>query len=194
MKPFAVIKERYFQDFVFIHINKNGGSSIEEALGARHEHRTAQEKRTELGAKLWQKKFKFTVVRNPWDKVVSHYHYRVQTNQTKLGESPIPFPEWVCRSYGKHDPTYYDKPKMFMPQLDWLSDADGTVMVDFVARFENLQQDFETICQRLNRTAQLPQLRKSQHSDYRKYYDEESKTVVANSFLKDITHFGYRYE
>ena len=194
MKPFAVIKERYFQDFVFIHINKNAGSSIEEALGARHEHRTAQEKRNELGEKLWRKKFKFTVVRNPWDKVVSHYHYRVQTNQTKLGETPIPLPEWVCRAYGKQDPAYYDKPKMFMPQLDWLTDAEGTVMVDFVARFENLQQDFEAICQRLNRTAHLPQLRKSERGDYRKYYDEESKAVVASWFAKDITHFGYRYE
>lgn len=194
MKVWAVINERYFQDFVFIHINKNGGSSIEEALGARHEHRTAQEKRAELGEKLWAKKFKFTVVRNPWDKVCSHYHYRVQTNQTSLGTNTMPFPEWVCRAYGKHEPTYYDKPKMFMPQFDWLTDVDGSLMVDFVARFENLQQDFATICHRLNRTAQLPQLRKSQRGDYRKYYDDESKAIVAHWFAKDIAHFGYRYE
>src|SRR5438477_13059262 len=104
MSLFAAFKERYFQDFVFIHINKTDGSSIEKALGVRHEHRTALEKRAQLGEKFWVKKFKFAVVRNPWDKVVSHYHYRVQTNQTVLGANPMGFPEWVRRAYGNQDP------------------------------------------------------------------------------------------
>ena len=194
MKPFALFKERYIQDFVFIHINKTGGSSVEKALEVRHEHRTALEKRAQLGEKCWAKKFKFAIVRNPWDKVVSHYHYRLQTNQTDLATSPVSFPEWVRRAYGHREPSYYDKPKMFMPQLDWITDADGKVMVNQVARFETLQKDFDAICQRLNRTATLPQLRKSERGDYRQYYDAESRAIVAKQFAKDIAEFGYRYE
>jgi chondroitin 4-sulfotransferase 11 len=194
MKPFALLKERYLQDFVFIHINKTGGSSVEKALGIRHEHRTALEKRAELGEKCWAKKFTFAIVRNPWDKVVSHYHYRVQTNQTDLATSPVNFAEWVRRAYSQRDPDYYDKPKMFMPQLDWITDTDGKIMVNQVARFETLQKDFDAICQRLNRTAQLPQLRKSERGDYRQYYDAESQAIVAQCFAKDIAEFGYRYE
>ena len=194
MNLFTVFKERHFQDFIFIHINKTGGSSIERALGARHEHRTAREKRAQLGERFWAKKFKFTVVRNPWDKVVSHYHYRVQTNQTNLGTNPISFTEWVRRAYGSQDPAYYDKPKMFMPQLDWITDDDSKIIIDHIARFESLQSEFELICQRLKRTAQLPQLRKSERGDYRQYYDEESRTIVAKWFGKDVAKFGYQYE
>ena len=51
-------------EFVFIHINKTGGS-IELALGCPPEHKTAVVKRKELGKDAWKKLFSFTSVRNP---------------------------------------------------------------------------------------------------------------------------------
>jgi hypothetical protein len=65
------IRNRYLDSYVFIHINKTGGSSIEMALKLRAEHLTVQEKIKEIGVRRWQEKLSFTVVRNPWDKVVS---------------------------------------------------------------------------------------------------------------------------
>ena len=65
-------------EFVFIHINKTGGSSIELALGYSPEHKTAVVKRKELGKGAWKKLFSFTIVRNPWDRAVSHYHRKVR--------------------------------------------------------------------------------------------------------------------
>jgi hypothetical protein len=65
--------------YVFIHINKTAGSSIEAALGLQLSHFSAREVIASIGEETWKNVFKFTVVRNPWDKVVSHYHYRVQT-------------------------------------------------------------------------------------------------------------------
>ena len=79
-------KQKYLQKFVFIHINKTAGSSIEKALKLRFEHKTALEKRAEIGPELFAEKFVFAFVRNPWDKVVSHYHYRVRTNQNGFGD------------------------------------------------------------------------------------------------------------
>ena len=73
------MKYRHLDRFVFIHINKTGGSSIAKALNIPSVHRTAQEKIEEIGQKNWDRKLTFTVVRNPWDKVVSLYHYRVKT-------------------------------------------------------------------------------------------------------------------
>jgi len=67
------IKYRHFDRFVFIHINKTGGSSIEKALNIPLEHKTALEKISEIGHINWTMKHSFTVIRNPWDKVVSHY-------------------------------------------------------------------------------------------------------------------------
>ena len=69
-------------DFIFIHINKTGGTSIEKALGLEKDHLTASEKKTAIGKQKWKKIYSFAFVRNPWDKVVSHYHHRVKMNIT----------------------------------------------------------------------------------------------------------------
>jgi len=181
-------------EFVFIHINKTGGSSIEQALGCRFEHKTALKKRAELGRENWKKLFSFAFVRNPWDRVASHYHYRVMTNQTELGRKTIGFNEGVKLAYGENAPAYYDKPKMFMPQWHWLIDKKGKLLVDYIGRFENLQTDFAHVCLRLNRQAELPHLKKSDRSDYREYYyNEESIAIVRQWFAIDIEKFGYEF-
>lgn len=187
-----LLRQRYLQDCVFIHINKTGGTSIEAALGLNFQHRTAAEMRARLGSAAWQRKFTFSVVRNPWDRVASQYDYRVMTNQTGLADEKIPFTEWVIRAYGESEPSLRDRRRMFMPQLDWLTDSDGNVIVDFVGRFENLAGDFEEICARLGRTAALPHLKASPpRAGYRERYDAESRAVVASHFSRDIEYFGY---
>lgn len=186
-------ESHYANDYVLIHINKTGGSSVEVALGLKWEHKTAIEKIEEIGRKPWDKKFTFAWVRNPWDKVVSHYCYRVKTNQTHLGVNPIEFTDWVKLSYGEQDPKYYDKPKMFMPQSDWITDTSGEMLVDFVGRFENFERDFQKVCDRLNRKAELPHKKKSERGEYQSYYDRESREIIEDWFAKDIDRFGYKF-
>ena len=179
--------------FILIHINKTGGSSVEQALGLRFEHLTALEKIAQVGRPQWDSAYTFAFIRNPWDKVVSHYHYRVQTNQTNLGANPLSFAQWVERTYGRQDPAYYDNPKMFMPQVDWITDADGKLLVNFVGRFERLAADFKTICRHLGREATLPHLKASKRGNYRDYYDEPTQQIVADWFRKDIERFAYQF-
>ena len=185
------VRQRYFDKFTFIHINKTGGSSIEKALRIQFEHKTALEKIEELGRSRWNRRFSFAFVRNPWDKVVSHYHYRVATNQTELGVNPVDFREWVKLSYRDRHSFYYDNPRMFMPQLDWIADSQGCVLVDFVGRFERLQDDFSEVCRTLDLEASLPHVKSTRHDSYRDYYDGETAQVVAECFDRDIVHFGY---
>ncbi|WP_206613591.1 sulfotransferase family 2 domain-containing protein [Parahaliea mediterranea] len=187
------LRERHLRPWVFIHINKTGGSSIEKALGAGLDHSTALEKYRQLGADAWARKFVFSVVRNPWDKVVSHYHYRVKTNQTGLGEQPIPFAEWLQRCYVERDSRYYDQPRMFMAQRDWLVDEHGEMLVEFVGRFETLQQDFEGICQRIGVQASLGHAKPSDRGSYRDYYNADTQAIIAEAFAADIDSFGYRF-
>ena len=185
---------RYRMSYVFVHINKTGGSSVERALGLPFQHMTALELRDLLGPKRWDARFSFAFVRNPWDKVVSHYHYRIKTNQTGLGASPMPFREWVVLAYGEGDPALHDQPRMFMPQYRWLSDQRGRQIVDFVGRFERLNEDFAEVCSRLGVEASLPHLKKSKHRDYREYYDDESREVIGRVFEGDLSRYGYEFD
>lgn len=191
-----LVREIYLQDFVFIHINKNAGSSIEQALGLHFEdrHKTAQEKIKEMGQARWQKKFTFTIVRNPWDRVVSHYFFRKKTNQTNLRTNPVEFNDWVKLVYLDKNPFYYDKPKMFMPQFDWIADESGKILVDYIGRFENLESDFKKICHQLDRNCHLPHEKKSSgRRNYREYYSGDSSDIVSSIFKKDVEHFGYKF-
>lgn len=188
------IHTKYVANVIFVHINKTGGSSIEKALRLPFQHRTAQEILALIGERRWQSRFSFAIIRNPWDKVASHYHYRVKTNQTGLRDRPIPFDEWVKLTYGEQALPYYDNPKMFMPQMDWLTDARGQMRVRFVGRFESLRSDFAHVCEQLGIRAELPHLKSSERGDYRRYYDDESAAVVARWFAKDIAAFGYQFE
>lgn len=195
IEKIKTIRSRYFDRFIFIHINKTGGSSIEKALNLPFEHKTALEKIEEVGVCRWSKKVSFTVVRNPWDKVVSHYHYRVQTNQTGMGDGHIEFNEWVKKAYGEKDRRYYDQPRMFMPQVDWICDRNGKVLVDRILRFERLSEDFNSLAAELKIVARLPHVKKSKRKkDMRHYYDQESISIIYDCFLSDVNMFGYEFE
>ncbi|PHS71719.1 MAG: hypothetical protein COB22_06860 [Cycloclasticus sp.] len=187
------MKHSYLDEFVFIHINKTGGSSIEKALNIPFEHKTALEKSAEIGQKNWNRKLTFTVVRNPWDKVVSHYHYRVKTNQTDLQDNPIEFKEWVKRAYGNQDAFYYDIPKMFMPQTNWISDKNGNFMIDEIIRFENLEREFNEVVKMIGKKVSLPHIKNSNRGNFREYYDEETIEIVQKWFESDIERFDYQF-
>lgn len=186
-------RHKYFDTFMFIHINKTGGTSIVKALDLPGEHRTALEKIQELGRKRWDNCFSFAVIRNPWDKVVSHYAYRVQTNQTGLGAKDLEFKDWVRAAYRDRDPAYYDRPKMFQSQTDWCVDETGAIVVNHFCRFENLNADFAEVCQKIGKNVELPHLKSSKRGNYREYYDDQTRDIIAERFAKDLENFKYEF-
>ncbi|MEL6772057.1 MAG: sulfotransferase family 2 domain-containing protein [Bacteroidota bacterium] len=190
----AIFRERHLQPFVFIHINKTGGSSVEKALGARFEHKTAQEKITMLGRNAWDRKFTFCIVRNPWDRAVSLFHYRKMTDQTGLADTEMGFQTWLRQTLQDQDPAFYDKPRMFMPQRDWIADDNGQILVDYTMRFENLHRSFEEVARRLGKDVRLPHLKKSKRRDYRTYYDAATIDLVAEFYAVDLEAFGYTFD
>lgn len=182
--------------YVFIHINKTGGSSISNKLAYKKiQHLTAKEVIKWIGREKWDAAETFTVVRNPWDKVASHYLFRKATNQTKLKENPLPFKEWVNKTYGQYkDLYYYDKPKMFMPQSEWIKDENNKVAVKHILRFEKLEQDFNKIARILQLEPGLPHLNKTINKQYNSMYDKETAQLIEEWFSEDIERFEYTFE
>ena len=103
-----------------------------------------------MGKAEWERRFSFAFVRNPWDRVTSLYFYRVRVNLTSLRTHPVPFNDWVRLVYVENDPRYYDIPQRFMPQLDWVSDPSGEIIVNFMGKFEQLAEDFQVSVRRVH--------------------------------------------
>ena len=219
--------------FIFIHINKTGGTSVEIALEKYAEEFDLEEKsapppyvakkhativqlmdeqkadpRPFYSSYLVSNYFKFTFVRNPWARSVSHYRHHAKTEETITKENPIGFKDWVVATLVERDPYYHHKPRLFIPQLHWIINKKGKVEMDYVGRFENFQEDFDNICDRIEIPREtLPHANRSddflqwpwrlpsvfQRKNYMEYYDNKTKEIVAEAFKEDIEYFGYEF-
>jgi hypothetical protein len=82
-------------------------------------------------------------------------------------------------------------------QSDYLVDLHGNLIVDFVGRYERLQDDFGEACRRIGiRVPELPHRRQAtdREKDYRRYYDDATAELVALRMKADIERFGYRFD
>lgn len=188
-------KQKYTDSYAFIHINKCGGTSVESALRLTKVHDTARQRRQAIGAARWARIYTFSIVRHPFAKVVSHYKYRIKTNQTDLGTTPIDLNTWVARAYGDRDPAYYDKPLMFAPCSDWITDETGTQIVDEVFKLEEINQHWPHICARIGRPATpLPNKNATTNTSRTRAGDllsAENKTLLEAHFRDDFQRFHY---
>lgn len=172
---------------VFVHVTKTAGVSIEALYGQqRHDHRTALDYEMILGKKRYKEFFSFTVVRNPWDKMVSQYCYNAFN--------------WVPRgtSFSGYLKAFKEGQQVtrFSPfHLPYISNKRGDIMVDYIGRFEALDEVMLKLSQELNIPYQsIPHKNKSsRESDYRGYYDEETRQIIADMFAEEIALFGYKF-
>lgn len=171
---------------IFIHIPKTGGTSIEIALGQEQcglqKHELPSNIIWDYGRELWKSYYKFTFVRNPWDRLVSWYFFRIENNQFSG-----PF-----AAYLKHlDPVLCYTPWYNRQQVDWIERE----RLDFIGRFEKLNEDWTVVCQEANLgNIILPWAFKTHHRHYSHYYDDKTRDLVARWFKDDIETFHYTFE
>jgi hypothetical protein len=159
-------------------------------------HAKAKDAKKELPPEIYDRFYKFAFVRNPWDWQVSYYHFilketthiRHELVQNMAGGFEE-YLEWVIAT-----PNPFPKGATKL-QTEIISDRQGNLLVDFIGRYETLNQDFSTVCQKLGLAAQLPHLNQSQHDrNYRRYYNDRTRQLVADHFGEDIEAFGYTFD
>ena len=80
-------------------------------------------------------------------------------------------------------------------QKDFLVDESGNILVDFIGRMENLQLDFDKICNHLKIPKRaLPIRNSSKHMGYKEYYSDNTKQIISETFHEDIALFNYSFE
>ena len=194
--------------FLFVHIPKTAGNSIQSVLrdysedqlvalrkeqdgierfGLRNpkyklkKHSTLSEYHAALGDEQFRNLYKFTCVRNPWDRMVSYYFTPTQSPETwnrkkfrEIISKAVSVAGYLRLGSGEEDPF---------------------ANVDYVMRFENLAGDFCAVCAALDISpTTLPQYNRSNREHYSKYYDDELRELVRDRFAVEIERFGYVFE
>jgi len=196
---------------IFVHIPKTAGKSINRFFRMEwQKHKDLSRYSRELQPQLFSNYFKFAIVRNPWDRILSDYNFQKKKSGTaneKLfavdheGKTRT-FREWLYAVLS--NPFFYEARQWgaevsaeihrWSPQVDWIS-LNGKIGVDTVLRMENLETDFENMCRMLGwPSGKLPCRNWKFHMHYSHYYDEVTQRLVEDYYAKDIAAFGYRFE
>lgn len=198
--------------FLFIHIPKTAGNTIQDALReysddkiislAKHQdgverfevrssryntikHSTLKEYENEYGREMMNSLFKFTCVRNPWDRCMSHYF---SPHRGRV--------EWHKKDFLNFVVSEVKPISHFLSRWQLLDPVSIAIKnIDFIIRHEKIEVDFDFVCKKLGiPKIDLPQRNKSLQSDYRKFYDSESIRHVQDIFFDEINYFSYSFE
>lgn len=198
-------------NFLFIHLPKTGGNSIQQILApysedrivaldeqdgkdrfevrgrfTRHKHATLKDYHNALPADLFAELYKFCAVRNPWSRAISFYF--TPRRWLKRGLSPY----WSKEHF-----------REVLPQLPQMVDylkIDGRIQpLDEVIEFEHLSEQLIAVLRRIGlqfKWEKLPHLNRSLAGEYRAYYESDPDLIdlVAEHYREDIAYFGYRFE
>lgn len=156
--------------------------------------------------------YKAAFVRNPWDWLVSWYafvqgaeispdHGRPWRHSLYSVVSQMSFEryiEWVTQEDGflqlpSRKASVFCKKRPFL-QKDWLVNESGEVIVDFVGRYETINNDALRLLSKYGiDSSGLKIINKSGRTDYKDYYSSLSGEMVAEYFSEDIEFFGYEF-
>lgn len=148
----------------------------------------------------YQTHFKFTFVRNPWARILSTYHDKVKKQWSDT--YPEEYHHFRIKRYkrfaGKDFKYFINNFNLNQDRHTMTQESLFPVdIVDYIGKFENLQQDFDTVCSKIGLDPHpLPHKNSSKPANYKhytEYYDEETREIVAKKYAKDIELFGYEF-
>lgn len=197
--------------YIFIHIYKTAGNAVMKAmgmpeemyLGAHVDIRDVRRALTEAGEEsFFESAVKFAFVRNPFDWLVSTYHHMKTWaegyRQKPVKEQDMTFSQWL--DYYVLDLMQREQPagsNKIQRLVDFVNDENGEQLVDFVGRYESLEQNVEHLCRRLeipfNGVPMVNVNPERESRDYRPCYGAEEQRLVEEHFAADLEAFGYEF-
>lgn len=188
-----------------IHIQRIAGTSIERWIAGSNwwviqpetKHLLASQAKS-LYQEHWDDYFKFSFVRNPWDRTVSMLKY--QDHFGIKHDEKFDFSEYMNK-HGhpvtlEHDYRFYEYQdllgKKHTPHNVYLNILDEPL--DFIGRFETLEKDTAFIKKKLNIKDPFAfHEDKSDRKEYQDYFDQGDKDFISNLYKKDIEEFGFTF-
>ena len=184
---------------VFVHVPKCAGTSMSRALHCVHHCATNRGKEwlTKLNPdnrlrvldfdSSW---FSFGFVRNPFDRMISAWKTKWVSGPT-FDKSFLEFLHYIDKTNNEFAKSHTYS---FLDPRQKLFNEDGTQRVNFIGRFENLEQDFDLVCSIMSiDKITLPHERRGSRGSYQQYYNEEAKAIVTERYKKDLERFDYEF-
>ena len=196
---------------IFIHIPKAAGTSIEKYMdiaeddrvfntvnltGALLKHFTASQIQKYVSTKIYDSYETFTVIRNPWDRMVSMYEFSKQYIMPTICNFNLDF---ILESYSFEifielvEQKYLEP--YFRDQLSYIKNSRNQIIVNNIFRFEDLGKAQNFLQKHLKRKEKLELENRTLHrKHYSQYYDDKLKTRVQKIFQEEIDFFKYKFE
>ena len=160
---------------------------IPQLARLRHGHISAQEIRPYLEPGIWDSYFKFAFVRNPFDRFVSCCFF-LNREDPNFERTAVTFMKERLQR------TRFQQRVLVQPQYQQLCTANGEIALDYVGRYEDLQESYDSICERVGLPkSELSKKNSSDHSSYTRYYDDELQHRVAEFYKDDLRLFSYDF-
>ena len=144
--------------------------------------------------------FKFTFVRNPWDRLLSEYLRKEKYNDNRFIDiEGMNFTKFVKNLYERFHEVLngsqsHEAISHFIPQYQFVFDSSGNKFVDFIGKFENLDHDLKIAASKIGlMSVQLINSHATTHDSYVEYYEEETINLVAQMYEQDIQTFDYTF-
>ena len=194
----TAIKQALAQNFGKLYGKRGVRQGVQRGLVP--DHTPAALMREQLGSGLWDGLRTFSIVRNPWDRILSLYLYRTRIE----GDTDVPFEEYVERLHAHRTAADDDSPDPLFRYhghhygcADFLLDEDGQLAVARVVRFEQRDQELADLAREWNlRVLAHGQARigATGHHHYSAYYDAERRRLLEEAYADDVERWAYRFE
>lgn len=184
---------------LFIHIPKTAGVSVIRGLFGHDSfgHIPLSSYYQNLSKEQVNNTYKFCVVRNPFDRLLSGYNYlrsggrgrEIDLNyQSKLSDC-LSFEDFVLNWLEKPDIRNMEH---FLPQHLFVTDTNGNLMINEVIKFENLHEGIKKVTKALSiKNVNLEKLNVSSKTS--QILTKETRDVIVRVYEKDFVLFGYNF-
>lgn len=129
--------------------------------------------------------FTFTIVRNPYDRVVSAFEHLKKFEKVKSNWTFDYFVREILIGQRENFDIH------FLPQFHW-SRPLSKINFDYIGKFETLKEDWKNIAPEISAYPTLPHVNKGKSIDFRDYYSDELKNIIYNMYKDDFIEFEYK--
>lgn len=158
---------------------------IASLAAIEHGHLTCEQVRPFLRDDFWNACLRFCVVRNPYDRFLSYCRF-VHRDSGRMRRDPRGVMKESLTGGGIRQRV------LLWPQHEFVTDANGDLLVNRVYRFERLQSEFEALCLQMDLPpATLPVVNASHRAEAAPFYDRELAGMVQAAYSKDFAMFDY---